>query len=122
MRRSQADKLSCRYDLGFLPESREMPLIAGNQVVRARRIGAFEKHIVIGVRRDFKSAGGRHGMAVILDELQQLLANPFANNQLWTREHIRILFQNGLRHVEKRRLGYGQDKGSALEALWLEGG
>ena len=68
MRRSQADKLSCRDDLGFLPESREMPLIAGNQIVRARSIGALEKHIVIGVRRDFKSAGGRHGMAVILEE------------------------------------------------------
>jgi hypothetical protein len=60
--------------LGFgesnqIPISREMPLIACNQVVRARRNGAFEKHIVIGVRRDFKSAGGRHDMAVILDEL-----------------------------------------------------
>src|ERR1700691_2179126 len=104
MRRSQADKLPRCYDLGFLPESREMPLIAGNQVVRARRIGAFEKHIVIGVSADFKAAGGRHGTAVILDEPQQLLANAFSDSQLWTREHIRIFLQNGMRHVEKRRL------------------
>jgi hypothetical protein len=29
----------------------------------------------------FKAAGGRHDMALILDELKQLLANPFANSQ-----------------------------------------
>jgi hypothetical protein len=43
-----------------------MPLIATNQVVPARRIGAFEKHTVIRVNADVKAAGGRHDMAVIL--------------------------------------------------------
>ncbi len=46
-----------------------MSLIAGDQVVRTRRIGTFEKHIVIRVSADFKAAGGCHDMAVILDEL-----------------------------------------------------
>jgi len=46
-----------------------MPLIASNQVVGTRRIGTFEKHIVIRVSADFKAAGGRYDMAVILDEL-----------------------------------------------------
>ena len=82
MRGGKANKFPCRYDLGPLPESREMPLIAGNQVVSARRIGAFEKHIVIGVTGHFKATGGSHDMAVILDELQQLLTKPLADMQL----------------------------------------
>ncbi len=69
-----------------------MFLIAGYQVISSRGIGAFEKHIVIRVSADFKTAGGRHNMAMISDELKQLLANPFANSQLRTREHVRILF------------------------------
>lgn len=56
-------------------------------------------------------------MAVILDELHQLLANPFADSQFWTREHIRIFLQNGLRDVEKRGLGNGQDKGQCAGGL-----
>jgi hypothetical protein len=84
-----------------------MLLISGNQVDRARGVGAFEKDIVVRVSADFKAAGGRDNMAMIFDEPKQLLANPFANSQLWTREHIRILFQNGMRHVEKGRLGNG---------------
>src|SRR5260370_37135723 len=122
MRRSQADKLPCRYDLGFLPESRRMPLIAGNQVVRARRIGAFEKHIVIRVSADFKAARRADNITVVPDELQQLLANPFADSQLWTREYSGVFLQDGVRHEEARGLGDGEHNGSALEPLWLEGG
>jgi hypothetical protein len=33
-----------------------MLLIAGNQLVRTRHIGAFEKHIVIRVAGDFNAA------------------------------------------------------------------
>jgi hypothetical protein len=66
MRRSKAYKLSCRYDLGFLPESRKMLLITCNQVIGTRGIGAFDKYIVITVSAYFKAAGGRHDMAVIL--------------------------------------------------------
>ena len=53
-----------------------MPLIAGNQVVCTRRIGAFEKHIVIRVTGDLKGARRSDNMAVVLDELQEVLANP----------------------------------------------
>jgi hypothetical protein len=82
MRRGKANKVPCRYDLGFLPESWKMLLVAGNQVVRTRGIGAFEEHIVIGIAGDFKAASRRHDMAVIPDELQQLLASTFADSQL----------------------------------------
>src|SRR5580700_3057046 len=122
MRGGKANKFPRRYDLGFLPESWEMPLIASNQVVRACGIGAFEKHIVIRVGADFKASGGRHDMAVVLDELEQLQTNPFADSQLRTREYIRVFLQNWMRHIKKRRLRNGQDKSSALEPLWLEGG
>ena len=70
MRCGKTNKFPCRYDLGLLPESRKMLLITGNQVVSSRGIGAFEKHIVIRVSADFKTAGGLHNMAMILDELK----------------------------------------------------
>jgi hypothetical protein len=79
VRRGKANKFPRRYDLGFLPESRKMLLVAGYQVVRTRGIGAFEKYIVIGIAGDFKAAGRCHDMAVIPDELQQLLARSFAD-------------------------------------------
>ena len=91
-----------------------MPLIAGNQVVRARRIGAFEKHIVIGVTGDFKAARRADNIAVVSDELQQLLANPFANTQFLTREHIRVSLQDGVRHVEARRLAKRRAQGQCV--------
>src|ERR1017187_10027251 len=118
MRSRKANKFPCRYDLGFLPESRKMPLIDGNQVVRMCGIGALEKPIVIRVARDFKASRRGDNITVVPDELQQLLANPFANTQFLTREHIRVFLQDGVRHVEARRLGNGEHKGSALQTLW----
>lgn len=69
VRGGKANKFPRRYYLGFLPESGKMSLIAGNQVVGSRGIGAFDKNIVVRVSADFKAARGRHDMAVILDEL-----------------------------------------------------
>jgi hypothetical protein len=82
MRRGKANKFPCRYDLGFLPESRKMFLICGNEVVRPRRIGAFKEHIVIRVAGDFQAPRWLHDMAMVFDELQQLPPHSLANTQL----------------------------------------
>src|ERR1700723_2719898 len=60
--------------------------------------------IVIRVARDFTAACRGDNITVVPGELQQLLANPFANTQFLTREHIRVSLQDGVRHVEARRL------------------
>ncbi len=74
-----ADEFAGGDDFGFLPELWEVALIAGDQVVRAGGIGAFEENVVGGVGRDLKRAGGRHKMGAIFEELEKLLAEPFAN-------------------------------------------
>ena len=52
MRGDQADKLSRCDDLGIFPESWEMPLVAGNQVVGARRVRALQKLVIFRIARD----------------------------------------------------------------------
>jgi hypothetical protein len=102
MGRGKANKLARGYNLGFLPESGEMLLVAAYQIVSFGRIIAFEKHIVIRVAGDFEAAGRGDDMAAAPDELQQLLAYPFANAQLLACEHIPIFLQNGPRNIETR--------------------
>jgi len=74
-----ADEFAGGDDFGFLPELWEVALIAGDQVVRAGGIGAFEENVVGGVRRDLKRDGGRHEMGPIFEDLEKLLPEPFAN-------------------------------------------
>src|SRR5229473_3669324 len=59
MRPDDADEFAGADDFGFLPELWEVALIAGNQVVRAGGVGAFEENVIGGVGRDLKRAGGR---------------------------------------------------------------
>jgi len=88
-------------------------MIAGNEVVRSRGVGAFQKHIVIRVAGDFQASRRLDDMAAVLDELQQLLLHSLADTQLRAREHVRIFLQNRPRHVEMRGLGQGQHQGGA---------
>ena len=72
MRRGQANEFSGR-DLGFLPESREMLLIARYRIVRTGQYcTAFQKHIVVKVAWDIQAAGRNDRMTVVFDKLQQL--------------------------------------------------
>ena len=80
MRCDEANKFSWR----FLPEYREMFLIARHQIIRLRGIGTFKKHIVVRVARHFQTARWGDRMAVIPDQLQQLLAKSLPYMELWT--------------------------------------
>ncbi len=79
MRPDDTDKFAAADDFGFLPELWKMALIAGDQVVRAGGVGAFEENVIGGVGRDLNRAGGRHEMGPIFEELEKLLPEPFAN-------------------------------------------
>ena len=70
MRGSETDKLARRYDLGLLPESGKMFLIAGHQIVRTRGVRTFQEHIVRGISCCLNPPVGDHGMTVVLNELQ----------------------------------------------------
>ena len=79
MRPNDADEFAGSNDFGFLPELWEMALIAGDQVVRAGGVGAFEKNVIGGVDRDLERAGGRDEMSPVFEELKKLLPVSFAN-------------------------------------------
>ena len=85
MRADDADQFAGGDDFGFLPELWEMARIAGDQVVRAGGIGAFEENVIGGVGRDLKQAGGRDEMGPVFEELKKLLPEPFANKKLRAR-------------------------------------
>ena len=70
MRRNDTDKLARRYNLGLLPETWKVPLVAGYQVIGTSSIGAFQKNIVGGVSRDVERAGRCDAIRVFFDELQ----------------------------------------------------
>ena len=71
MRRGKANEFSGR-DLGFLPESREMLLIARYRIVGTGSIAAFQKHMVVKVAWYIQAAGRNDRMTVVFNELQQL--------------------------------------------------
>src|SRR5271157_3561533 len=106
MRRGKANKLSGRYDFGFLPESREMPLVAGHQIVSTGSIGTLQEYIVIGVTCHFKASRRGHDITVVLDKLHQLLAKAFANLQFWTGKNVGVFLHDGARYIQTRWLGY----------------
>jgi len=79
MRRDKANEFPGCYDFGFLPELREMLLIARDQVVRPGGIGTFQKYVVIGVGCNLKALRWSDDMTMVLDKLKQLLPEAFAN-------------------------------------------
>ena len=54
MRPDDADEFAGSDDFGFLPELWEMPRIAGDQVVRAGGIGAFDENVIGGIGRNLQ--------------------------------------------------------------------
>ena len=79
MRPDDTDQFAGADDFGFLPEFWEMALIAGDQVVRAGGVGAFDENVIGGVGRDLKRAGGHDEMGPLFEELKKLLPESFAN-------------------------------------------
>ena len=79
MWRYKADELARCNDLGLLPVLRKMPTISGDQVIRTSFVGAFQKYIVVRVTAYIQAARRGDDMAVVLDELEQLQAKPFAD-------------------------------------------
>ena len=66
-------------NLGFLPEFREMPLVAGHQVVRAGGIGALKKYVVIQISCHLKPPSRADAICAVCDELEELLTNALAD-------------------------------------------
>jgi hypothetical protein len=122
MRRNDTDELPWRYDFGFLPESREMLLIASYQIVCSGSIGTFQEHIVVRIPRDFNTPGRSHGKAAILDDLQQSLPRTLPDPQFRTAEYFAVFVQDRSRDIKSRRFGNREQEDRALESSRLNGG
>lgn len=94
MRRSEAYKFSGRYDFRFLPESWKMLLIACHQIIRAGNVGTFQEHIVVRIGCHFKAPRRSHGIAVVLDELEQLQPEALANLQFRPGKYLAVFLQD----------------------------
>src|SRR6266496_15571 len=117
MRGDDVHKLARRDRLGFLPEPREMPLVAGHEIVGTRGLGALQELVVVRVARQLERTGGRDGMAMALDELEQLLAESLADFKFGAGEHLLIFCQNIVRDIEAGGFGDRQQEYSALASV-----
>ena len=59
MRADDVDEFARGDDFGFLPELREMALVASDQVIRAGGVGASKENIIGRIGSDLKRARGR---------------------------------------------------------------
>jgi hypothetical protein len=56
-----------------------MLLIAGHQIVCSGKVGTFQEHIIVRIGCDLKMLCRSHGITMVLDELEELLAKALAN-------------------------------------------
>jgi hypothetical protein len=66
-------------DFGPLPESGEVALIAGDEVVGAGCVGALQEEVAVRGGGSFETVGWDDHVAVVRDELQQLQAQAFTD-------------------------------------------
>jgi hypothetical protein len=99
-----------------------MLLIARDQIVRARSVGTFKEHIVVGVACDIQAAARNDGIAVVFDELQQLLPETLADSQFRAAKDFSVFLQDGSGHIQAGRSGNGEQQDSALQPCWLNSG
>ena len=60
-------------------------------------------------------------MRAVLDELEELPPEPFADFQLRARKHLPVLSHNRVGDVQPGRFGDGQQENGALKSVWFEG-
>lgn len=120
MRGHEADEFARRNHCCFLPESREMPRVAGHKVVSTSSVSTFQKFIVLGVGRHLKQPRGHYSTRAALDELYELLADAFPNLKLGPREHFLVLGNDGIGGIEVCEFGECKQEYSPREPLRLQ--
>jgi len=73
--------------------------------------------VVVGVLCDPERARGLYDMGMVLDEIEELLAEALADFQLGAREHFPVFRDNGVRNVQPGRFGDRKQKDGALESV-----
>jgi hypothetical protein len=91
------DKLTRGDYLGLFPELRKMcpASVAGNEIIGACGVGAFQKLVVVWVLRHLKRARWLDRMRPAPYELEELLPKTLADVQLRARKHLAVFGENG---------------------------
>jgi hypothetical protein len=122
MRRNDLHEFAGGDDFRFLPERGEMADVAGNKIVGACGVGAFDEDVVAGIAGDLKWVRGSNQFGATGDELKELNPQAFADAKFRTREDGSI-FEKDRRGDEKAGgLGESEDEDSALESVGLKSG
>jgi len=120
MRSRQRQELTSGDDLGFLPELREMARTSRHQVVSTGGVGAFQKNVVVRIARHEWQAGRSDAVCAVLDDLPKLPAETFANVEFRPRQNITIFREYGIRDVQTRGLGEGEQEHRARQTFGLQ--
>ena len=99
MRPNDADEFPGRDYFGLLPESWEVALAAGYQVVGASRVCTFQELVVVGVLRYPKCTLWVNALRAVLDELEKLLPKPPADFEFPACQNFLVFHQNSFRDV-----------------------
>src|SRR5438477_11890668 len=105
IRRNEADKLAGIYDLGPLPESREMLLVACNEVIGAGGVGAFDKDVIVWINRDLKWPRAGDEPGAVFDKCEELPLKALSDSEFRARQHIPVFRENGGGNVQLCRFG-----------------
>jgi hypothetical protein len=98
-----------------------MFLIARYQIVGFGGVSTFQKHVVIRVMRYIESPRRYHGVAMVLDNLQDLLPKTLANVQLWPSQYFSIFLKDWAGNVETNRPSESKQKNRALQPGGFDG-
>jgi hypothetical protein len=76
-----------------------MPLVAGDQIIGAPRVGAFNEQVVARVGCHVEGAQWFDEIGPLPDQVEDLPLNPFADSKFGTCQNVLILLQNHSRDV-----------------------
>jgi hypothetical protein len=96
--------------------------IAGDEVVGAGGVGAFEEDVVGGVGGGCDAAGRGDEVCTVAEEVEKLAAEGFADAEFGAREDVAIFGEDRRGDVEACGAGEGQKENGALQAGGFQGG
>ncbi len=120
MRRYDGDELAGCDDLGLFPEFWEMALVAGDQIVGAGGVGAFNKNVVVRIFRDPDRTCGGNELRSIFDELEKFVPKAASDFEFRAREDFTVIGENGLGDIQPGWFGEREEKYGALESVRVQ--
>ena len=119
VRRYQIDKLPGRDNLRLLPILREVPLVAGHEIIGATGVGALDEDVVVGVLRHLKGAGRFHETCPMHDQIDDLPLNTLADSEFRTCQDVPVLCQNCPGNEQACRFCECHQQNGALQTVRL---